>query len=203
MAAGVPNLWPACWNRPTWGSNSIRGMKTKKEQFMRDINWHFFICPQGAHCRISKTFFFAIKTSESLSFIHEIQSIYSESSFMDYWPLIITYHLYMRWKLNKLNKFFCPFHWRSMRLFTSPPWQITSYYHWVSSDSRQLCSKLRRSWDKTPREQLFMSRCSHLLSLSVCHPSGPDNLDRLERDSASVPLGRDRRRQAEDTRGRV
>lgn len=41
---------------------------------------------------------------------------------MDYWPLIITYHLYMRWKLNKLNKFFCPFHWRSTRLFTSPPW---------------------------------------------------------------------------------
>lgn len=27
--------------------------------------------------------------------------------------------------------------------------------------------------------------------LSVCHPSRPDNLDRLERDSASVPLGQD------------
>lgn len=38
---------------------------------------------------------------------------------------------------------------------------------------------------------------------TIRHPSGPDNFDRLERDSASVLLGYDRQRQTEDTRERV
>lgn len=135
---------------------------------MRDFNWHLFV-NRGRTAELTKHDSFAIKTTESLSFINKILSVYSESLFMDNLPLInlITY----TWGKNWIN-FSAHFIKNLHGYYTSLPWQIREtfpYWRWVSSDSRQLCSKLRWSWEKTLREQLFMSRCVSLCYLFAIH----------------------------------